>query len=141
MPFKGIVFVLSDRWQVSRWQENVNVPKGTIKSRRKYIFSKMKLYYCCDCSSRWFFRQVAGVTPNCLRKLLVKLFCESWGDGLKWQSNIKEDVHEATFLKLDCSKIKRNLKCQSMHIQYSWTQRMTLLFMTSVLPTAMAKRH
>ena len=26
MPYKGIVFVLSDRWQVSRWQENVNHP-------------------------------------------------------------------------------------------------------------------
>lgn len=40
---------------------------------------------------------------------LVKLFCESWGDGLKWQSNIKEDVHEATFLKLDCSKVMSKL--------------------------------
>ncbi len=39
MPYKGIVFVLSDRWQVSLWKENVNVPKGTIKSRRKSVFT------------------------------------------------------------------------------------------------------
>ena len=35
MPFKGIVFVLSDRWQVSPWQENVNRPILTTKSRKK----------------------------------------------------------------------------------------------------------
>lgn len=24
LPYKGIVFILSDRWQVSLWKENVN---------------------------------------------------------------------------------------------------------------------
>ena len=38
---------------------------------------------------------------------LVDIFCEKWGEGAKWV-NISEQnaVHEANFLKLDCSKIK-----------------------------------
>ena len=38
---------------------------------------------------------------------LVDLFCEKWGENLTWK-NVGEQntVHEANFLKLDCSKIK-----------------------------------
>lgn len=38
---------------------------------------------------------------------LVSLFCEAWGDGLKWINRSDNGPHEANFLKLDCSKIKR----------------------------------
>ena len=37
---------------------------------------------------------------------LVSLFCEKWG-GLRWESKWVGGPHEATFLKLDCSRIKR----------------------------------
>lgn len=38
---------------------------------------------------------------------LVDLFCEKWGDNAKWKNICEENaVHEANFLKLDCSKIK-----------------------------------
>ena len=37
---------------------------------------------------------------------LVEIFCESWGEGLTWQSLQKNLPHESNFLKLDCSKIK-----------------------------------
>ncbi len=37
---------------------------------------------------------------------LVDLFCESWGDGLKWINRYDGGPHEANFLKLDCSKLK-----------------------------------
>ena len=37
---------------------------------------------------------------------LVNHFCESWGEGLSWQSLSKNLPHESNFLKLDCSKIK-----------------------------------
>ena len=41
---------------------------------------------------------------------LVDLFCEKWGEGAKWISDEHEgEPHEANFLKLDCSKIKREL--------------------------------
>ena len=41
---------------------------------------------------------------------LVKLFCDFWGDGASYRTEAKENVpHEANFLKLDCSKIKRAL--------------------------------
>lgn len=38
---------------------------------------------------------------------LVSLFCEAWGEGLKWINRSDNGPHEANFLKLDCSKIKR----------------------------------
>lgn len=38
---------------------------------------------------------------------LVKLFCQYWGDGIIWKDQTETSApHEATFLKLDCSKIK-----------------------------------
>ncbi len=37
---------------------------------------------------------------------LVDLFVKKWGDGLKWINQYDGGPHEATFLKLDCSKLK-----------------------------------
>ena len=37
---------------------------------------------------------------------LAEIFCQSWGEGLTWQSSQKNLPHESNFLKLDCSKIK-----------------------------------
>lgn len=50
---------------------------------------------------------------------LVSLFCNYWGENAIWR-NVSDVVapHEAKFLKLDCSKIKRKLKWQPVwHIQ------------------------
>lgn len=38
---------------------------------------------------------------------LVDLFCAKWGEDLKWINQYDGGPHEANFLKLDCSKIKR----------------------------------
>lgn len=41
---------------------------------------------------------------------LVSKFCNYWGNGVSWESSYDEFApHEATFLKLDCSKIKSTL--------------------------------
>lgn len=41
---------------------------------------------------------------------LVDLFCSHWGDGASWQNVADKNApHEANFLKLDCSRIKRVL--------------------------------
>lgn len=41
---------------------------------------------------------------------LVDIFCASWNENIKWvDKSKKSDVHEAQFLKLDSSKIKRSL--------------------------------
>ena len=44
---------------------------------------------------------------------LVTLFCEKWnaatGDGIRWINQYDGGPHEANFLKLDCSKLKRTL--------------------------------
>ena len=38
---------------------------------------------------------------------LVDLFCASWGEGAEWINQAEKDApHEASFLKLDCSRIK-----------------------------------
>ena len=38
---------------------------------------------------------------------LVDLFCRSWGEGQKWISQPDDGPHEANFLKLDCSRLKK----------------------------------
>lgn len=38
---------------------------------------------------------------------LATLFCNAWGDGLKWINKSDGGPHEAAFLKLDNSKIKK----------------------------------
>lgn len=41
---------------------------------------------------------------------LADIFCEHWGDGQTWKCETQENaVHEANFLKLDCSHIKKVL--------------------------------
>ncbi len=43
---------------------------------------------------------------------LVSLFCEKWGEGMKWESRSVTGPHEANFLKLDCSKLKLKFEWQ-----------------------------
>mgnify|MGYP002626275792 CR=1 FL=1 len=38
---------------------------------------------------------------------LVDTFCRIWGDGLTWVNQSDNGPHEANFLKLDCSRLKR----------------------------------
>lgn len=45
---------------------------------------------------------------------LVDLFCSKWGEGIKWINKYDGGPHEANFLKLDCSKVKK---------VFGWTPR------------------
>lgn len=38
---------------------------------------------------------------------LVTMFCEKWGEGLSWEDRYDGGPHEAKFLKLDCTCIKK----------------------------------
>ena len=38
---------------------------------------------------------------------LAGLFCKYWDDGISWGSSMEKGPHEAKFLKLDCSRLKR----------------------------------
>lgn len=38
---------------------------------------------------------------------LVDIFCKKWGQDVTWENKVIGGPHEAYFLKLDCSKIKR----------------------------------
>ena len=45
---------------------------------------------------------------------LADIFCEAWGEGARWINQAEDNApHEANFLKLDCSKIKRTLGWQA----------------------------
>lgn len=44
---------------------------------------------------------------------LLDQLIQVWGDGASWKLDEKPNPHEATFLKLDCSKAKHELKWQS----------------------------
>ena len=48
---------------------------------------------------------------------LVDLFVSKWGEGLKWINKYDGGPHEASFLKLDCSKLKAT---------FGWTPRWNL---------------
>lgn len=49
---------------------------------------------------------------------LVDLFCKSWGNGVYWENRNVDGPHEASFLKLDCSKIKNTFNWQpAWHIK------------------------
>ncbi|RGZ73132.1 CDP-glucose 4,6-dehydratase [Lachnospira eligens] len=43
---------------------------------------------------------------------LVDLFVEHWGEGMKWIDKYDGGPHEANFLKLDCSKLKKTFGWQ-----------------------------
>lgn len=38
---------------------------------------------------------------------LVDMFCSAWGEGQAWENHFAGGPHEANFLKLDCSRIRR----------------------------------
>jgi CDP-glucose 4,6-dehydratase len=38
---------------------------------------------------------------------LVDIFCSKWGKGAKWENRFVGGPHEANFLKLDCSRLKK----------------------------------
>ncbi len=37
---------------------------------------------------------------------LADIFCNAWGDGISWENKYDGGPHEATFLKLNCDRIK-----------------------------------
>lgn len=41
---------------------------------------------------------------------LADLFCQAWGEEAKWIARQNNGPHEANFLKLDCSKLKRTFE-------------------------------
>lgn len=41
---------------------------------------------------------------------LVDLFVKHWGEGIKWVNRYDGGPHEANFLKLDCSKLKKTFQ-------------------------------
>lgn len=44
---------------------------------------------------------------------LVGLFCNAWGEGISWENRAEKNApHEANFLKLDCTKVKRTFNWQ-----------------------------
>ena len=61
---------------------------------------------------------------------LVSLFCETWGDGQTWINQSENNApHEASFLKLDCTKLKDTFRweptwhiAQAIQKTVEWTK-------------------
>lgn len=69
-----------------------------------YLLITMKQYE--DNSFQGFYN-VGPDDNDCLTTgELASIFCDIWGEGLSWEDKWDGGPHEASFLKLDCSKIK-----------------------------------
>lgn len=73
--------------------------------------------YLMIAANQWENPSLAGnynVGPDeegfCQTGCLVDMFCKSWGEGINWVNQSDNGPHEANFLKLDCSKIKKTFK-------------------------------
>lgn len=72
-----------------------------------YLLIVKKQYETSDFSDYY------NVGPNeddCIKtRDLVDIFCDKWGSKKLWETRNTDDLHEANYLKLDCSKIKTKL--------------------------------
>lgn len=67
-------------------------------------------------SEGWNFGPVDSDVQNV--EWITKRICESWGDGIKYEIIDNPDLHEANYLKLDCSKAKAFLNwCPKWNIE------------------------
>lgn len=64
--------------------------------RKQYEDAKFAGYY-----------NVGPAESDCITTdALTDLFCKAWGNGQSWKNISTEGPHEASFLKLDCSKLR-----------------------------------
>ena len=69
-----------------------------------YLMIAAKQYEDCSYAG-WY--NVGPDDCDCFQTgALVDLFVKHWGEGLNWINQHDGGPHEASFLKLDCSKIK-----------------------------------
>ncbi|MBQ9392307.1 MAG: GDP-mannose 4,6-dehydratase, partial [Lachnospiraceae bacterium] len=72
-----------------------------------YLMIAAMQYEDSKCSS-WY--NVGPDDNDCYETgALVELFVKHWGEGAGWISKYDGGPHEANFLKLDCSKLKKTL--------------------------------
>lgn len=73
-----------------------------------YIILAQSLYQDAEkFGSAWNFGPKDN--DNCSVGNVITSMCRQWGSSAKWQQDISSQPHEATFLKLDCSKTKGEL--------------------------------
>lgn len=62
----------------------------------------------CEDSRYAGFYNVGPDESDCITTgTLVEMFCAKWGEGMEWVNRYDGGPHEASFLKLDCSRLKR----------------------------------
>ncbi len=70
-----------------------------------YLTIAMRQYEDAACQGYY---NVGPEEDDCITTgRLADLFCGAWGDGARWRSEQENGPHEANFLKLDCSRIRR----------------------------------
>ena len=74
-----------------------------------YLLLAMRQYEDASLAGSW---NVGPDDEDCVTTgKLMDIFCDSWGDGACWEhlETERDAPHEASFLKLDCSKLKSRL--------------------------------
>lgn len=75
-----------------------------LESLGGYLLIAMRQYTDFDISGYY---NVGPDDGDCVSTgYLADVFCASWGEGQAWKNVSEGNIHEANFLKLDCSKIK-----------------------------------
>lgn len=69
-----------------------------------YLMIAEKQY--CDKNFSGSYNVGPADSDNVTTGELAEIFCRSWGENLKWESQSLNQPKEANFLKLDCSKLK-----------------------------------
>ncbi len=70
-----------------------------------YLMIACRQYEDVSCAG---FYNVGPDEQDCITTgQLAELFCKYWGEGQKWFSQSDHGPHEANFLKLDCSRLKK----------------------------------
>ena len=72
-----------------------------------YLLIAAKGWESIDCADAYNVGPSEG--DSVTNATLAELFVRAWGQGIKWQTGGENGPHEATYLKLDSSKIRQRL--------------------------------
>ena len=97
---------LENRAVIIRNPQSIRPYQHVLESLNAYLIIAAKQYENHDFCG---FYNVGPDDCDCITTgRLVEMFCEKWSEGMQWECASEERApHEANFLKLDCSKMKK----------------------------------
>ncbi|MBO4864509.1 MAG: CDP-glucose 4,6-dehydratase [Eubacterium sp.] len=94
---KGETIIVRSPYSIRPYQH-------VLEPLRAYLMIAMEQY---EDKSKAGYYNVGPDDTDCIETgKLVDLFCKAWGEGASWEERSDGGPHEATFLKLNCDKLK-----------------------------------